>query len=76
MQFANSANPNGRSNWYAQFKMVAFNPLTSKFLHMSGEGETSERVFAWSGQQRQFDNMAKTLDVEYDLQPAQGKTDE
>ena len=71
----NSANPNGRSNWFAQFKVVAFNPTTSKYLHMSGDGETSERTFAWVGQQRQFENMAKTLDVEYELQPAQGKTD-
>jgi len=68
-------NPNGRSNYLAQFKMVAFNPLTSKFLHMSGEGETSERAYAWSGQRSQFDNMKKTLDADYELQSAQGKTD-
>lgn len=70
-----STNPNGRSNWFAQFKMVAFNPITSKYLHMSGTGETSERAYAWSGQRNQFDNMKKTLDVDYELQSAQGKTD-
>lgn len=69
-----SANPNGRSNWFAQFKVVAVNPITSKYLHMSGVGETSERAFAWVGQQRQFENMAKMLDVEYDLQSAQLKS--
>ena len=76
MTFINrSANPNGRSNWFAQFKMVAFNQLTSKYLHLSGKGETSERAYAWSGQQRQFDNMKNMLDVDYELQSAQGKTD-
>ena len=70
------ANPNGRSNWFAQFKVVAFNPITGAFLHMSGAGETHERAYAWAGQRKQFDNMKKTLDVDYELQSAQGKTDE
>ena len=42
---------------------------------MSGAGETSERDYAWSGQRSQFDKLSKTLDVKYELEPAQGKTD-
>ena len=76
MTFINSgANPNGRSNYLAQFKVVAINPITGAYLHMSGAGETHERVYAWSGQRSQFDKLRETLDVEYDLEPAQGKTD-
>ena len=72
----NIKNPNrGLTNYQAQFKVVAVNPLTSNYLHMSGSGETSIRDHAWVGQQRQFENMAKTLDVDYELQSAQGKTD-
>ena len=76
MSFTNSpANTNGRSNWFAQFKVVAFNPVTMKYLHMSGAGETTERAFAWVGQRKQFDKLSETLDVKYELESAQDKTD-
>lgn len=73
--FSGSANPNLKANHLAQFKVVAVNPITQAFLHMSGTGETHKRAYAWSGQRSQFDKLSKTLDVNYELQSAQGKTD-
>lgn len=35
----NNANPNNGFSYWAQFKVVAVDPITLKYLHMSGEGE-------------------------------------
>jgi len=72
MTFINSGtNPNkGLTNYHAQFKVVAVNPLTGAFLHMSGAGETRERAYAWVGTRNQFDSLSKTISVDYGLHSA------
>ena len=70
----NIKNPNrGLTNYQAQFKVVAVNPLTSNYLHMSGSGETSIRDHAWVGTRNQFANLQGSLDVDYDLQSSTEK---
>ena len=69
MTFINSGtNPNkGLTNYHAQFKVVAVNPLTGTFLHMAGSGETRERAYAWIGTRTQFDNLDQSITVNYKL---------
>lgn len=59
----------GSSNYYAQFKVVAVDPNTEAFLHLSGTGETYERSYAWVGSRRQFDRLKPSLDKKYNLVP-------
>ncbi len=64
-------NPNnGSSAFYTQIKVLAVNPSTGAFLHMSGSGETNNQNYAWAGTRIQFDKLSATLDVEYNLQSA------
>jgi len=61
----------GQNNYWAQFKMVAVNPKTGMFLHLSGSGETRDRDYAWVGTRTQFGNISLRTTLNYELETAQ-----
>lgn len=61
------SNPNkGLTNYHAQFKVVALNPLTMSYLHLSGTSETRDRNYAWAGTKTQFAKLQKAMSITVD----------
>lgn len=57
----------GLGRYLSEYKIIAFNPETKMYLHMSGKGEIKERTFAWVGFQQQFKNLNSGHLNQYDL---------
>lgn len=43
--------------YHAQFYRYAWDPVTGRFLHMSGDGSTANREWAWLGTRAQFQRL-------------------